>query len=276
MSLLPDDLALSVVQRGLATHAIGRTILRYERAGSTNDLARERARDGEPEGLVVLAEEQTAGRGRLGRAWVAPPGSSLLMSVLLRPTWLPTGDVFAPTMLAGVALCEVIEHVALVRAALKWPNDLLLPVGSGDPPPLRKAAGVLCDMQFEGDQLAWVILGIGLNTNWTPAGTVDGRDLAQAATSVSAAAGRQIHRGELLRALLQRLDARYTALRHGRRDELFSAWRARLATLGQQVEVRLAGGAVHGLAEDVEPSGALRLRDKNGAVHLVTAGDVEF
>lgn len=276
MAALPDDLALRPLQRDLATHVIGRSILRYERIGSTNDVAKERALAGEPEGLVVLAEEQAAGRGRMGRAWLAPPGSSLLMSLLLRPAWLPAGDVFAPTMLAGVALCEAVEQVALARAALKWPNDLLLPSGAGDPGPLRKAAGVLCDMQLDGERVAWVVVGMGLNVNWAPAGTVDGRDLAQYATSVAAAAGREVDRAALLRALLQRLDARYLALKHGRRDELFAAWRARLATLGQRVEVRLAGGALHGTAEDVEHAGTLRVRDAQGAVHRVTAGDVEF
>jgi BirA family biotin operon repressor/biotin-[acetyl-CoA-carboxylase] ligase len=211
----------------------------------------------------------------MGRGWLAPPGTSLLMSVLLRPVWLPAADVFAATMLAGVSLCEAVEEVTLVRAALKWPNDLLLPVGGGDPPALRKAAGILCDVQLEGEQVSWVVIGMGLNVNWTPAGTVDGRDLAQYATSVAAAAGREVDRGELLRALVLRLDARYHALRHGRRSELFAAWRARLAMLGRPVEVRLADGRLRGLAEDVEPGGGLRVRDAQGAVHLVTAGDVE-
>lgn len=275
MAALPDDLALGPMQRDLATQVVGRSILRYERISSTNDVAKERALAGEPEGLVVLAEEQVAGRGRMGRAWLAPPGSSLLMSLLLRPS-LPAADVFAPTMLAGVALCEAVEQVALVRAALKWPNDLLLPSGGGDPPTLRKAAGVLCDMQLDGERVAWVVVGIGLNVNWAPTGTVDGRDLAQYATSVAASAGREVDRAVLLRALLRRLDARYLALKHGRRDELFAAWRARLVTLGQRVEVRLAGGVLHGTAEDVDPAGTLRVRDAQGAVHRVAAGDVDF
>ncbi|MFO7170802.1 MAG: biotin--[acetyl-CoA-carboxylase] ligase [Chloroflexota bacterium] len=271
MSGLPADLALDAVQRNLATHVIGQVILRYASVGSTNDLAKERARAGAEEGLVILAEEQTAGRGRAGRAWVAPPGSSLLMSVLLRPP----SDI-APTMLAGVALCEAVEQVALVRASLKWPNDLLLPVGAGEPPALRKAAGILCELHTQAGQDPWVVIGIGVNVNWTPEGNIDGRDLSQYATSVAAAAGHPVDRAELLRALLQRLDARYLALRHGQRDELFAAWRARLATLGERVEVRLADGVLHGVAEDVEPSGSLRVRDDSGALRVVTAGDVEF
>jgi BirA family biotin operon repressor/biotin-[acetyl-CoA-carboxylase] ligase len=273
-----DDSAFNVFLRDLDTSVVGRSVLRYERVGSTNGLAREHARAGHPEGLVVLTEEQTAGRGRQGRGWAAPPGSSLLLSLLLRPTWLSTADAFALTMLAGVALCEATEQVVPVHAALKWPNDLLLPVAlAGEPegaPALRKAAGILSELQSEGDQLAWAVIGMGINVNWAPSGVVDGRDLEQVATSVSVAAGRPVDRLALLRALLVRLDTCYLALRQGRREELFDAWRARLAMLGQPVRVRLFQGELDGIAEAVEPSGALRVRDEHGAVHVVLAGDV--
>jgi BirA family biotin operon repressor/biotin-[acetyl-CoA-carboxylase] ligase len=281
MAALPEDLTLMPLQRALATRVVGETILRYDRVVSTNDLARQQAAAGRPEGLVVLAEEQTAGRGRAGRTWHAPAGSSVLMSLLLRPHWLVAADAFVLTMLAGVALCETVEDVALVRASLKWPNDLLLPLGAGDTPLLCKAAGILCETQLSGGQLEWVVIGIGLNVHTAPSGSVDGQDLARYATAVDVAAGRRIERDALLAALLKRLDTRYQALRHGRRDELFAAWRARLATLGQPVTVRqpTQNGAepqlLEGLAEDVDHTGALRVRDAKGAVYHVTAGDVE-
>lgn len=268
MAKLPDDLTPHMIQRDLPTSLIGRTLLRYERVGSTNDLARERAHAGRAEGLVVLAEEQIAGRGRLGRGWSAPPGSSLLMSLLLRPAWMTPADAFTLTMLAGVALCEAIEQAAPARAALKWPNDLML----GQPP--RKAAGILSELEVTDERVAWAVIGMGINVNWAPEGIVDGRDLRQAATSVSAAAGRSVDRRALLRALLIRLDTRYQALRRGRREELFMSWRDRLATLGQPVQVRLPGGELQGVAEEVEYSGGLRVRDAAGTVHIVLAGDV--
>jgi BirA family biotin operon repressor/biotin-[acetyl-CoA-carboxylase] ligase len=274
MGKLPDDLALHDVQRDLPAQTIGSELVRYSRVGSTNDLMKERAQAGAEEGLVILAEEQTAGRGRMGRAWIAPPGSSLLLSVLLRPA-LPADESFVPMMLAGVALCEAVEQVALVRAALKWPNDLLLPLGAGDTPELRKAAGVLCDLSLEAGQVAWVAVGIGINVGWSPQDVVDGRNLSQTATSVAAAAGREVSRLALLRALLTRLDARYQEVRRGRQAELFGAWRARLATLGRQVEIRMVDEVLRGVAEDVEPSGALVLRDADGVRRVVTAGDVE-
>jgi BirA family biotin operon repressor/biotin-[acetyl-CoA-carboxylase] ligase len=272
MPELPDDLAAHAIQHDLPTTVIGRSLLRYERVGSTNDLVRERARAGRDEGLVVLAEEQTAGRGRQGRGWSAPPGSSLLLSVLLRPTWLSPADSFTLTMLAGVALCEAVEQATPVRAALKWPNDLMLPGPAGEP--LRKAAGILSELEIAHDRIAWVVLGMGVNVNWSPEGVVDGRDLGLVATSVGAAACGPVDRRALLRALLVRLDARYLALRRGQREELCTSWRGRLATLGQPVVVRLPQGEIHGVAEEVEHSGALLVRDAAGVVHTVTAGDV--
>jgi BirA family transcriptional regulator, biotin operon repressor / biotin---[acetyl-CoA-carboxylase] ligase len=273
MSVFEDGL-LDAVDCDLATLVVGRPLLRYARVGSTNDLVKERARAGDAEGLLILAEEQTAGRGRHGRGWAAPPGSALLMSLLLRPAWLSPGDAFALMMLAGAALCEAVEQVAPLRAGLKWPNDLLLPAGPGAQALTHKAAGILSELEMADSQIAWVVLGMGVNVNWTPTGVVDGRDLAQVATSITAAAGQRIDRAALLRALLTRLDARYAMLRQGRREELFTAWRDRLAMLGQTVRVRLPDGDLYGVTEGVAPSGALLLRDEGGALRTILAGDV--
>jgi BirA family biotin operon repressor/biotin-[acetyl-CoA-carboxylase] ligase len=269
-----EDLAPKLIQRGLNSVIVGRAIEYYPQVGSTNDLARQQAQAGRSEGLVILADQQIAGRGRQGRAWAAPPGSSLLLSVLLRPAWLPPADSFALTMLAGVALCEAVEQTAALPAALKWPNDLLLPAQTAAGPTLRKAAGILSEIDLADGQIAWVVIGIGVNVNWSPSGVVDGRDLAEVATSVGAAAGRPIDRLRLLQALLERLDARYEALRHAGRTDLFEFWRDRLVTLGQTVHIRLPQGELRGVAEDVETSGALRVRDEDGVLHSIMAGDV--
>jgi BirA family biotin operon repressor/biotin-[acetyl-CoA-carboxylase] ligase len=269
-----DDLSPELIRHGLSSALVGQTIERYAEVGSTNDLARQQARAGHSEGLVILADRQTAGRGRAGRTWAAPAGSSLLLSLLLRPSWLPPVDSFALTMLAGVALCEAVEQIAPPHAALKWPNDLMLPVKTANGPALRKAAGILSEIEFAGDTIAWVVLGIGVNVNWSPAGSVDGRDLAEVATSLGVAAGQPVARLPLLRALLERLDAHYAALRRGGRDALFDAWRERLATLGQPVQIHLPQGELSGTAEAVAQSGALLVRDEHGLLHSVMAGDV--
>ncbi len=256
------------------TRVVGRTVLHYNAVGSTNNLVKEYARANHPEGLVIMADEQLAGRGRLGRGWTAPPGSSLLMSLLLRPTWLSPHDAFLLTMLAGVALCEAVEQVAPITAALKWPNDLLLPVPQPDGSTAhRKAAGILSEIEMKNEQIRWMVVGMGVNVSWSPHGMVDGRDLAQSATSVSAA-GQYVDRMTLLQLLLERLDMHYAALWHGQREKLFSLWHARLATLGSRVTVRLPAGELVGMAEDVEPSGALRVRDDSGKQHVVMAGEV--
>jgi BirA family biotin operon repressor/biotin-[acetyl-CoA-carboxylase] ligase len=271
MSDNPSQLILPA----LSTRVVGRPLLHYGAVGSTNDLAREQARADHAEGLIIMADEQLAGRGRLGRGWTAPPGSSLLMSLLLRPVWLPPHDAFLLTMLAGVALCEAVEQVAPIKAALKWPNDLLLPVPQPDGSTAqRKAAGILSEIDVKNEQIRWVVVGMGVNVNWSPHGRVDGRDLAQSATSVSAAAGQPVDRMALLQTLLERLDMHYAALRRGQREKLFVAWRERLATLGTRITVRLPTGDVEGVAEAVEPSGALRLRDEHGKQHVVMAGEV--
>lgn len=257
----------------LGVTLVGRVLEHHTQVGSTNDLIRARAALGAPEGLAILAEEQTAGRGRQGRGWSAPPGSSLLLSLLLRPVWLPPEAGFALTMLAGVALCEAVEQVAHpLRAALKWPNDLMLPGPDGV---LRKAAGVLSEVCIEHERITWVAVGMGINVAWSPAGLVDGRDLALVATSIELAGNHPVDRAALLRALLLRVDARYAALQQGRREELFDSWRSRLATLGQAVQIRLPQGHLAGRAEAVDPGGALLVRDANGVLHNVTAGDVE-
>ncbi|HEX5692229.1 MAG TPA: biotin--[acetyl-CoA-carboxylase] ligase, partial [Roseiflexaceae bacterium] len=141
--------SIAAVERELSTNLIGHPLLWYAQVGSTNDLVRERARDGAPEGLVIGADEQIAGRGRQGRGWIAPPGSGLLLSVLLRPSLSPA-DLFVVTMLAGVALCEAVEQVAPLPAALKWPNDLMLPARPGAPPATHKAAGILSEVELAG------------------------------------------------------------------------------------------------------------------------------
>lgn len=262
-------------QRDLQTRIIGRPLLHYTRVGSTNDLVRTYARDGHPEGLVILADEQTTGRGRQGRGWIAPADSSLLFSLLLRPTWLAPSDAFALTMMAGVSLCEAIEESVGIQAALKWPNDLMLSEPAPAPSVLRKAAGILSELEIEHEQIAWVVIGMGINVNWSPSGVVDGRDLAEVATSVSLAAGHLVDRVKLLQTLLTRMDIGYQALYQGHHEALFNAWRKRLTTIGQSVRLQLMNGELFGTAEDVTLSGALQLRDEHGLLHEITAGDVD-
>ncbi len=247
----------------LGTGIIGRSFSHVARTGSTNDDLKAQARAGAPEGLVLSADEQTSGRGRRGRSWSAPAGSSLLLSVLLRPVWLLPEASFCLTIMAAVACAEAVEAVAPVRVGLKWPNDLEI---DG-----LKSGGILIETEITAGDMQWAIAGIGININWDPASLPE---LALSATSLARAAGGPVSRLELLRAIIARLDERYARLRVGAQTELFEAWKARLTSLGRSVHVEHAGHAFDGHTEDVTASGALIVRDLDGTQHELTAGDV--
>ncbi len=222
------------------------------------DVARELAAAGGPEGLVVRAEEQTAGRGRHGRRWVAPPGTSLLFTVLLRPPvevaeWLP--------MAAAVGVARAVERLTGLKPAVKWPNDLV--IGG------RKFAGILVETEFFGGELAWALLGIGLNVNWDPA---EVPELAGQATSLARELGRLVDREALFREVLRELDRAYRRLRAGWSPLL--AWRRRLITVGREVEVVAGGEKLRGLAVGVDRSGRLQLRTDAGQTRLISFGEV--
>jgi BirA family transcriptional regulator, biotin operon repressor / biotin---[acetyl-CoA-carboxylase] ligase len=236
--------------------------------GSTNAdlLARAAADPGSPEGQVLVAEEQTAGRGRLGRSWSSVPGSSLTFSVLLRPAGVPAARRGWLTLLAGVAVASAVRSVAGVGAVLKWPNDVL----AGD----RKLAGILAEQSSNGSA---VVIGIGLNVAAAP-GVLPVSATGLAATSLLAE-GATVSREDLLLGVLTELERWYVTFgadpdpdRAGLRD----AYRALCATLGQTVRVELpAGGVVTGVATDIDAEGRLLVADGPGdSVTPVSAGDV--
>ncbi|MFD3162645.1 biotin--[acetyl-CoA-carboxylase] ligase [Herpetosiphon sp. NSE202] len=249
----------------LETLIIGQELLGLEQTASTNSLIRERAFAGVAEGLVIVANEQTAGRGRRGRSWSAPAGSSLLLSLLLRPTWLVPSESFLLTMLAAVAISEAIERETSCTVELKWPNDLLI---NG-----RKLAGILVELETAGpERLRWAVIGSGINVNWQP---TDDPTINQAATSLASECGHEVDRAGLLRAILHSYDRHYLNLRSGRREALRQAWLDRLTTLGKAVEVELSTHSFVGVAEAVDQHGGLQVRDSTGQLQTVYAGNVK-
>lgn len=230
----------------------------YASTGSTNDVLKELAADDAPEGTLVVADEQTAGRGRMGRRWEAPPGSSLLFSVLFRPD-LPASDIYRLVMACGLAAAEACEAATGYRVDVKWPNDLQ--IGG------KKLAGILPESAIMGERAAWVIVGVGLNVSQAFA---PGDPLRETATSLRAATGQDVDRAALLAAIMARLNAWNRALAG---EALLGAWRARCVTLGQRVRVETPGGVVKGTAEDITPQGALWLRDDAGQRHRIAAGE---
>ena len=221
---------------------------------STNADVAERFRGGEAEGLVLVAEHQTSGRGRLGREWVAPPGSSLIVSFLLTPDVPPERWPWLP-LLTGLAAAEAVRRVTGVEAGLKWPNDVLV---DG-----QKLAGILLERVD-----AAAVVGIGINVSQTR------EELpVPEATSLALVADAPVDRWALLRALGEELARRYDELRAGEDQRLRLRYRSQCVTVGKQVRVTVPGGEVTGEAVDIDAGGRLVVRTATGEERLA-AGDV--
>jgi BirA family transcriptional regulator, biotin operon repressor / biotin---[acetyl-CoA-carboxylase] ligase len=258
---VPDALSTQAIAAGLTTTFLGRNLLYRPETASTNDDARWLALHGAPAGMVVVADYQTRGRGRLDRRWHAPSGSSLLLSVILRPALEPR-QVQQVTMICGLALVEAVATEVGLEAGLKWPNDLVV-AGA-------KVAGILAEVGTSGDRLDYVIAGIGLNVNLAPE-QLPG-SLLTPATSLSRLAGRHVPRLPLLQTLLAALERRYLASEGACSPH--SEWSARLVTVGQRVQVRRSGPFLEGIAIGVDDDGALLVRLADGSMEKVIAGDV--
>jgi len=262
--LMAEKFCVQKLRARLRTRVIGRHILYYPSVDSTNDVARELAREGVLEGIVVLADEQKAGRGRRGRRWLAPAGTCLLFSLLLRPP-LPPHQCQRLTMACSLALAEAIESHTGLAIGLKWPNDLL--IGG------KKVGGILTELGVEKEQLEYAIVGIGLNVNLDFT-LPEVASLKEQATSLAQELGVPVAREPLLACILNRLEARYLALCSGWSPH--QEWTARLAMLGQQVMISGPDGEMKGQAEGVDKDGALLLRLEDGRVMRVLAGDVSL
>jgi len=264
MAAMAADLTVEAIQGALTTAYVGRRLVAVERATSTMDLAAQEAAAGAPEGTVVVAEEQTAGRGRFGRPWVSPRGAALYVSILLRPA---PGLLPGVNMAAPLAAVETVRDAAGVEAEIKWPNDV--EVGG------RKLAGVLVDASAGTTDQGFAIVGVGLNVDLDVAAYPE---IAEIATSLRAESGRAVGRLGVLAALLSRFEALYDRVKAG--ESLLGEWRGRLNVIGKRVVVTFPGlpgaPAVEGIAEDVDGDGALLLRKDDGAVERLVAGEVSL
>lgn len=237
---------------------LGRPVRVHDVTGSTNTDAREWAEDGAPEGALVVADRQTAGRGRWGRAWSSAPGSSLLFSLILRPS-IGVSQVGLLPILIGLACAEAIEDLSDVRPTLKWPNDVNI---RG-----KKVAGVLAESRLDGAQVGYAIAGVGINSHWERGGFPP--EIAERATSLSwEVDGPSPGRGELLGAFLARCQNHLQTIGdRGWAEKLIDQAAARSDVLGHQIELlwpddSVTSGRAVGLAADgslqVEASGTLR------------------
>ncbi len=247
-----------IIRNKAVTKIIGSKIVHYTVVSSTMDAARSMAMNGTEEGTVVVAEEQTGGRGRLSRRWLAPTGSSILLSVVLKP---PMEKLTALNMVAALAVVQAIERATGLAATIKWPNDVLI---DG-----KKVCGILLETDIARDKVNWVIVGLGLNVNLDVTSLPE---MPTQPTSLSTALGHEVDREELLRALLRQFDDLYQALLAG--QPVRQQWLERLDTLGKEVTVTLGDTIEKGVAESVDEQGSLLLRRADGSLAVIVAGDV--
>src|SRR5882762_141202 len=256
-----DDL-LSLVN---GSRVIGRDIRVFEETTSTNDVVERLARDGVREGVVVFAETQTRGRGRLGRKWISPARKGLWLSVLLRPPLSPQAATQL-TVAAATALVRAIRQTTSIEAEVKWPNDILI---RG-----KKAAGVLTELSAELDRINHIVLGIGIDVNLSKSDLPG--ELRGSTTSLKIETGSDIRRADLAAALLRELDRDYELICSGAFAMLCDEWQARCVTLGKHVKIKVGDRVVSGEAEALDDNGALLLRTEHGHLERIIGGDVSL
>ena len=255
---MAGEFSLEAFQAQLRTSFMGRRAIYRRSVTSTMDVACSEAAAGTPEGTVVIADEQTAGRGRLGRQWVSPPGTNLYFSVILCP---PAAHLRQFSIICPLAICQAIEEVTGLAARIKWPNDVLVDD--------RKVSGVLLDAEIIGERVQYAVAGIGLNVNFDPS---THEDLREIATSLKRELGREVSREAVLAGLLNHLEQLYQAALRG--EDVEQAWKKRLDTLGKNVRVHFADRVEEGVATDTDSDGALILRRDDGTTVRIEAGDV--
>jgi len=257
MGMVDNSLSPAAITNNLETRFIGQRVIYYPSLTSTMEVAKREAQQGAAEGTIIIADEQTAGKGRMKRLWLSPRGS-IALSVILYPdvAYLPS-----LVMLASLAVVHSIEAVTGLKAQVKWPNDVLI---HG-----RKVCGILVESELRRDIVNYAIVGIGVNVNLRLA---DFPEILPIATSLSDELGREVSPLELIRRLLLEIERLYLALPAG--ESIYEEWRDRLVTLGRRVSVNWGTTSYEGIAESVASDGSLLLRHSDGSLTKIVAGDV--
>jgi BirA family biotin operon repressor/biotin-[acetyl-CoA-carboxylase] ligase len=259
---LPDILAPGLVKLDAAEGKIGHRILHYFKTDSTNRVAMALAARDAPHGTVVVAEEQTAGRGRLGRSWYSEKSSGIYASVILRPALAPSAAPML-TLMAGLSVHAAIGSVAGLSADIRWPNDVLL---GG-----KKVCGILTEMNAEIDRLYAVVLGIGINVNHREMP----EELRPIATSLRIETGRPVARALLLATLLRELEQHYQLFLREGGGAIAARWSAASSyARGKSVRVLTATGEYQAVTAGLDPRGTLRVRRSDGREELLIAGEI--
>lgn len=259
------DFCLPELERSLAGEIIGHKIYYYEEIGSTNDEAYLLGRQGLPEGSVVIADEQKAGKGRLARSWHSPPKANIYTSILLRPNFAPAA---APrlTIMAGLAVAETLKIFCPEIIQLKWPNDIL--IGR------KKVCGILAQMQAEAGKIDFIVLGIGINVNMSDNDLPP--DIEKSATSLMMLTGAALSRGEILINLYKNLSKWYKKLIDGGFEEIRQKWTQGAMLIGGEVQINYHKEIIRGIAQGIDEDGALLVKPAEGKEIRVMAGDASI
>lgn len=261
---VPDRLTPDEIKYGLATDFIGKKIHYYTKTESTNTVASNLALNGAPEGTLVIAEEQSGGRGRLDRKWLSRAYDNILMSLIFRPQ-LPAAEVFSITMLCSVAIVRAITKTTGLLTLIKWPNDIYINN--------KKIAGILTELSADQDRVNYVITGIGLNVNYDTNAYPEIRDIA---TSISSVTGQRTSRIELLRSILEEIEECYLMLRSGNRACIRTEWNKNSLIIGKQVQIISANSIDEGIADSIDDDGSLLLIGTDGVKKKIYCGDVSL
>ncbi len=259
-----EALTPAALQRCLRSAVFGHRVFYYPTVGSTNDRALELAAAGEPEGGLVLAEEQTGGRGRRDRAWTSRSRLGIYASLILRPG-LPAARAPLFTFVAAISVADALRESARLEARIKWPNDVL--IGR------RKIAGILGEVRGSDPEIRELVMGMGLNVNQSPGDFPP--DLRERATSVRIETGRPTERAPILAALLEGCERRYARLLRGEAPELLREWETLSAIpRGGSVVVDGPSGRREGSVAGVDEEGALLLQESGGGMVRIPFGEI--
>ncbi len=260
----PDKLLPPLLEKGLATSVIGRNIYYYQTVDSTSSVARSLAEQGAAEGSVVIAEEQTSGRGRYGRRWISPKGANILGSIILRPS-IRLHQVPQLVIIGAVSAAASIYKAIRIAPQLKWPNEILL---NG-----KKVGGILTEFNAELDRIDFVILGIGMNVNFDFS---EFPEMASGATSLSTEAGARVSRVALLQILLEQIEGNYRLLTEGKFHLVVEQWNALCWGMGGWVQAASVEGRQRGILRRLGDDGSLIIGRADGEQKIAMTGDVSL
>ncbi|MBI4843992.1 MAG: biotin--[acetyl-CoA-carboxylase] ligase [Nitrospirae bacterium] len=261
---MKEDFFKKKIKSGIRRGKIGREIIFFDSTSSTNiaalKIGEERA---DTDGIVVVSDSQTKGRGRLGRRWESPAGVNLYFTILLKPSFSPA-DAPLLTMAAAVSCASAISDFTGLKAGIKWPNDLIV---NG-----KKAGGILLEMKTGNESIKYVAIGIGINVNMGMDILPD--DIRPFSTSLSEKCGREIDRAGLFDKVLSVFEGMYESLLKGERAPLFEQWNRLNVTTGKEISVETGNRVVTGIAEGIDERGGLIVKLPSGGREVVSAGDV--